>query len=50
MRERFAARGIELHAISGATGDGTRQLMQLLMRSVHAARATLEAAPPGVTP
>jgi GTP-binding protein len=37
-RARFAARGITLHAVSGATGEGTKELMQLLARTVMAAR------------
>jgi GTP-binding protein len=48
LRERFAARGIELHAVSGATGEGTRELMQTLVRSVYAARAVADAAESGV--
>jgi GTP-binding protein len=37
-RSRFAARGVTLHAVSGATGEGTKELMQLLARTVMAAR------------
>ena len=39
VREAFAARGIELHAISGATGEGTRDLMRAGGDAVRAERA-----------
>jgi GTP-binding protein len=39
VRARFAARGIELHAVSGATGDGTRELVRRIAAAVAAARA-----------
>ena len=47
VRERFAARGIELHAVSGATGEGTAALMHLVFAAVCAARtaAVTEAEP-----
>jgi len=35
---RFAERGITLHAVSGATGQGTTELMRTLARTVAAAR------------
>jgi GTP-binding protein len=38
-RARFAARGIALHAVSGATGEGTRALMRVVAQTVQAARA-----------
>ncbi len=39
MRARFAARGIALHAVSGATGEGTRELVRHVAAAVAAARA-----------
>jgi len=39
LRERFAARGIELLAVSGASGEGTRELVQRIARAVARARA-----------
>jgi len=39
VRARLAARGITLHAVSGATGDGTRELMRLVYEAVIRARA-----------
>jgi GTP-binding protein len=48
LRERFASRGILLHAVSGATGDGTRELMQTLFRAVRAARAEQATTEPAV--
>jgi hypothetical protein len=39
VRAAFAARGIELGAVSGATGEGTRALMSALAAAVRAARA-----------
>jgi GTP-binding protein len=49
-RRAFAARGVELHAVSGATGEGTRELMRLVAAAVWAARrsaaATAEAGAP----
>jgi GTP-binding protein len=38
LRERLAARGVALHAVSGATGEGTRELVQAIGREVLAAR------------
>ncbi|HLK11779.1 MAG TPA: GTPase ObgE [Candidatus Binatia bacterium] len=38
-RARFAARGIELLAVSGATGEGARELVARLAAAVGAARA-----------
>jgi GTP-binding protein len=35
----FAARGIRLHAVSGATGEGTRELMRVVAAAVRAERA-----------
>jgi GTP-binding protein len=37
-RARFAERGIALHAVSGATGEGTADLVRALVREVMAAR------------
>jgi len=48
-RRAFAARGIELHAVSGATGDGTRELMRavaVLVWAERASAATLDAGAP----
>jgi GTP-binding protein len=38
VRERLAARGITLHAVSGATGEGTRALVEAVGAAVRAAR------------
>ena len=38
VRARFAARGIELRAVSGATGEGTRELMAVIGAAVRRAR------------
>jgi len=46
VRAALAARGIELHAVSGATGEGTRELVHVIGDAVRAARATaVEPAP-----
>jgi GTP-binding protein len=37
-RAAFAARGIELHAVSGATGEGTRELVRTIAAAVRARR------------
>src|SRR5262249_27137016 len=39
VTERFATRGIELSAVSGATGEGTRELVTRIAAAVHAARS-----------
>ena len=39
VRAHFAERGITLHAVSGATGEGTRELMRLVYEAVVRARA-----------
>jgi GTP-binding protein len=39
IAERFAARGIELHRISAASGDGVHALMRAVGRQVEALRA-----------
>ncbi len=48
VRERFAARGIELTAVSGATGEGTRELVRRIAAAVlderRRARALADAA------
>jgi GTP-binding protein len=44
-RARFAARGIELHAVSGATGEGTADLVRALARAVLAARGRADEQP-----
>jgi len=38
VRTRFAARGIDLHVISAATGDGVRELMRLACDRVGSSR------------
>jgi GTP-binding protein len=38
VRERFAARGIELDAVSGVTGEGTRELVRRVAAAVAAER------------
>ena len=38
LRERFTARGIALHAVSGATGEGTRELVRQIAAAVAEAR------------
>ena len=40
VRAAFAARGIPLRAVSGATGEGTRELMQAVAELVRAERAS----------
>jgi GTP-binding protein len=40
VRAACAARGITLHAVSGATGEGTRELVQAIAAGVRAARRT----------
>lgn len=42
VRERFAERGIELLAVSGATGEGTRELVRRIAGAVFASRAAAE--------
>jgi GTP-binding protein len=39
VRAALAARGVTLHVVSGATGEGTRELMHVVGRAVRAARA-----------
>jgi GTP-binding protein len=39
VREALAARGIALHAVSGATGEGTPELMRIVGDAVRAERA-----------
>ncbi|ACY16146.1 GTPase ObgE [Haliangium ochraceum] len=35
LRQRFAARGIALHTVSAATGEGVRELLELLWQHLH---------------
>jgi len=42
-RARFADRGVALHAVSGATGEGTADLVRALAREVVAARSQRDA-------
>ena len=44
-RAAFAARGIALHAVSGATGEGTRDLVRVVADAVRASRAAGRAEP-----
>ena len=45
VRARFAARGIDVHAVSGVTGEGTRELVLKIAAAVWAERRrTAEAA------
>ena len=39
VERAFAARGVRLHAVSGATGEGTRELMRIVAAAVQTARA-----------
>jgi len=39
VRAAFAARGVELRAVSGATGEGTRELMATIATALEHARA-----------
>ncbi|MDX2167329.1 MAG: GTPase ObgE [Deltaproteobacteria bacterium] len=43
LTQRFAARGIELHAVSAVSGDGVAALIRLLGDRVRESRATLVA-------
>ena len=43
-RRAFAARGVELHAVSGATGEGAATLMRVVGSALRAARAAAPAA------
>src|SRR5438128_6513389 len=49
-RRALAARGIELHAVSGATGEGAAALVRVVGSAVRAARAAAPAAIPAATP
>jgi len=44
VRAALAARGLELHAVSGVTGEGTQALMRVILARVRARRAEREAA------
>jgi GTP-binding protein len=46
VRRRFAARGLELLAVSGATGEGTQELVRRLAAAVAAARTAAAPAQP----
>jgi GTP-binding protein len=43
VRAAFAARGVTLHAVSGATGEGTADLMRTVLAAVRAERASIPA-------
>ncbi|HVN87148.1 MAG TPA: GTPase ObgE [Candidatus Binatia bacterium] len=49
VRARFVARGIELHAISAATGEGVQELMQIVWTRVDAARRAAAVEPVAAT-
>src|SRR5262249_5404283 len=42
-RRAFAARGVTLHAVSGATGEGTRELVATIAAAVRGSRAVAAA-------
>src|SRR5262245_21523168 len=44
VERAFATRGVTLHAVSGATGEGTRDLMHLVASAVQAERTAARAA------
>jgi GTPase len=50
VQAQLAARGITLHAVSGATGDGTRELVALIADAVVAARREATVAAEDETP
>ena len=50
VRARFAARGIELHVVSGVTGEGTRELVQRIAAAVWAERRRATGAEGTATP
>jgi len=50
VRDALAARGIALHAVSGATGEGTRELMHLVGDAVRAERAAVGASADAAAP
>ena len=50
VRARFAGRGIELHAVSGVTGEGTRELVRRIMAAVLGERRRVTEAAETVTP
>jgi hypothetical protein len=43
VRRAFAARGIALHAVSGATGEGTRELVTTIAAAVRGRRTAAAA-------
>jgi GTP-binding protein len=45
VRATFAARGIALHTVSGATGEGTRELVRMIAAAVGQSRAADAGAP-----
>ena len=50
VRDALAARGIELHAVSGATGEGTKELMRVVGEAVRAGRASVRAGDDAAAP
>src|SRR5262249_2774553 len=48
VRERFAARDVQLRAVSGATGEGTRELVVRIARAVAAERRVTPAMEPSL--
>jgi len=49
VRDAFAGRGISLHAVSGATGEGTAALTSVVAEAVRRARASGETAAAAAT-
>ena len=49
VRDAFAGRGISLHAVSGATGEGTAALTSVVAEAVRRARASGETASAAAT-
>ena len=50
VRAAFLARGITLHAVSGATGEGTAALMRVVAETLARARAGVNAETPAAAP
>ena len=46
-REKFAARGITLHAVSAATGEGVKELLEALVAGIVPAARPFDRPPPG---
>jgi GTPase len=50
LRAAFAERGVAVRAVSGATGEGTRELVHVLFAAVRGARASAAPAEAAVAP